>query len=66
MKLCLRCWSRIPALASKCPNCLDQRQGTIGRILLLLMAATTALWLLDRCADRRWPFDRHARTEMKR
>lgn len=57
MKLCFRCFTVIPSMASKCPNCLDRRQGTWGRIILLVMAAAAAVWLLGRCADRQWPFE---------
>jgi hypothetical protein len=63
MKLCFRCFTVIPALASKCPNCLDQRQGTWGRIIFLVLAVAAMFWLLDRCADKRWPFE-HGRFQL--
>lgn len=58
MKLCFRCMSRIPSLASRCPNCLDQHQNTWGRILLLMLAFAAAIWLADRYSDGRWPFQK--------
>lgn len=66
MKLCLKCFTVIPSMASRCPNCLDDHQGAWGRILLLILVAAASLWLLDRCAERQWPFDGRARMEVGR
>jgi hypothetical protein len=32
-KLCFSCFKRIPLFASRCPNCLNNRQGVFGRIV---------------------------------
>lgn len=37
MKYCLSCFSKIPLLASRCPNCIDNHQGVWGRIILVLL-----------------------------
>ena len=37
MKYCMSCMSRIPLLASRCPNCIDNHQGVLGRVILVLM-----------------------------
>lgn len=57
MKLCFRCFKVIPSLASKCPNCLDQGQGTIGRIIFLILTTVAVIWMFSRCADKQWPFE---------
>ena len=36
-KYCLSCMSKIPLLASRCPNCIDRDQSVWGRIILVIM-----------------------------
>jgi len=33
-KLCFSCFKRIPLFANRCPNCLSNRQGVLGRMIL--------------------------------
>ena len=36
-KLCMSCFTKIPLLASKCPNCIERGQGVWGRMLLVIL-----------------------------
>lgn len=36
-KFCFSCWSRIPLLASRCPNCISDNQSVFGRSILVIL-----------------------------
>lgn len=36
-KFCFYCWSRIPLLASRCPNCINDDQTIYGRLFLIIL-----------------------------
>lgn len=55
-KLCLNCMKRISLLAGRCPYCRDERQGVLGR-LLLIVAFFAACWLVYSHEIKQWPFE---------
>ena len=47
-KLCLSCFSKIPTLASRCPNCIQGHQSVRGRTILYILLFV-ALGLIAKC-----------------
>ena len=47
-KLCLSCFSKIPILASRCPNCIKGHQSVRGRTIFLIMLFV-ALGIMAKC-----------------
>jgi len=46
-KLCFHCMSKIPTLASRCPNCISDRQGSGGRLVLLLLLIGAIIFIAN-------------------
>ena len=45
MKYCFRCFSKIPTLANRCPNCVSDDQGVGGRIVFWLIIVGGLIWI---------------------
>jgi len=46
-KLCFHCMSKIPTLASRCPNCISDGQGSGGRLILLLLLIGAIIFIAN-------------------
>ena len=44
MKYCLSCMTKIPLMASRCPNCIKEGQGVWGRLLLVVVIGAAFLF----------------------